>query len=350
MKKVELFCFFILSFLSVNMKAELPVKQYFLDNYRIPVNNKEAYVGRFISLTPNEKLKVKLLQDTANLFSISKEGIIRLKRNIAIKESSLAFRYAVKTEVNGSLVDLELVKDDFIKNKVVAHRGAWKNAKVAQNSIRSLDCAFKLGCAGSEFDVWLSSDNVAIISHDSKIGELSIEKSTYRELSNVVLPTGDKVPTLEEYLAKGKTQNKTALILEIKSSGISNERTLELTDSIISIVHRMKAQAWVEYISFSYDALKRVHKLDPAAKTSYLSGDKTVNEVKADNITGIDYSFYSYMSDPNLVHSANSLGLTTNVWTVNTKDEFKTYLDKGVDYITTDEPESLLQVIVEENK
>jgi glycerophosphoryl diester phosphodiesterase len=56
------------------------------------------------------------------------------------------------------------------------------------------------------------------------------------------------------------------------------------------------------------------------------------------------------MSDPNLVHSANSLGLTTNVWTVNTKDEFKTYLDKGVDYITTDEPESLLQVIVEENK
>ncbi|WP_321518774.1 glycerophosphodiester phosphodiesterase family protein [uncultured Bacteroides sp.] len=350
MKRIELFCFLILSFLSVNTKAELPVKQYFLDNYRIPVNHKGAYVGRFISLTSNEKLKVKLLQDTANLFSISKEGIIRLKRNMAIKESSLAFRYAVKTEVNGSPIELELVKDDFIKNKVIAHRGAWKKAKVAQNSIRSLDCAFKLGCAGSEFDVWLSSDNVAIISHDSKIGELSIEKSTYRELSNVVLPTGDKVPTLEEYLTEGKIQNKTALILEIKSSDISNERTLELTDSIISIVHRMKAQAWVEYISFSYDALKHVHKLDPMAKTAYLSGDKTVNEVKADNITGIDYSFYSYMSDSNLVHSANNQGLTTNVWTVNTREEFETYLDKRVDYITTDEPELLLQIIEEENK
>jgi len=350
MKRIELFCFLILSFLSVNTKAELPVKQYFLDNYRIPVNDKGAYVGRFISLTSNEKLKVKLLQDTANLFSISKEGIIRLKRNMTIKESCLAFRYAVKAEVNGSPVELELVKDDFIKNKVIAHRGAWKNAKVAQNSIRSLDHAFKLGCSGSEFDVWLSSDNVAIISHDSKIGELSIEKSTYRELSNVVLPTGDKIPTLEEYLAEGKIQNKTALILEIKSSDISNERTLELTDSVISIVHRMKAQAWVEYISFSYDALKHVHKLDPMAKTAYLSGDKTVNEVKADNITGIDYSFYSYISDLNLIHSANNIGLTTNVWTVNTKEEFKTYLDKGVDYITTDEPELLLQIIEEENK
>ena len=347
---MELFCFLVLSFLSVNTKAESPIKQYFLDNYRISVNEKGAYVGRFISLTPNNKFKVKLLQDTADIFSVNKKGIIRLKKNVAIKGTNPIFRYAIKVEVDGSPVELELVKDDFIKNKVVAHRGAWKNAKVAQNSIRSLDHAFKLGCAGSEFDVWLSSDNVAIISHDSKIGELSIEKSTYQELSNVVLATGDKVPTLEEYLAKGKTQNRTTLILEIKSSDISNERILELTDSIISIVHQMKAQGWVEYISFSYDALKRVHKLDPMAKTAYLSGDKTVNEVKADNITGIDYSFYSYISDSNLVHSANNLGLTTNVWTVNTENELKTYLDRGVDYITTDEPELLLQIIKERSK
>lgn len=106
----------------------------------------------------------------------------------------------------------------------------------------------------------------------------------------------------------------------------------------------------MEYISFSYDALKRVHELDPTAKTAYLSGDKTVNEVKADNIAGIDYSFYSYISDSNLVHSANNLGLITNVWAISTKEEFKTYLDKGVGYITTDEPELLLQIIEEENK
>ncbi len=350
MKRIELFCFLMLTLLSANTKAESPVKRYNLDSYRIPINEKGAFVGRLISQTPNKIYEVKLLQDTANIFYINKKGVIRLKKNVAIKESSPVFRYAIKVEADGSTVEFELVKDEFIKNKVVAHRGAWKNTKVAQNSIRSLENAFKLGCAGSEFDVWLSSDNVAVISHDSKIGGLSIENSTYQELSKVVLPAGDKVPTLKEYLAEGKTQNKTALILEIKSSGISNERTLELTDSIISIVHQMKAQGWVEYISFSYDALKHGYNLDPSAKTAYLSGDKSVNEVKSDNITGIDYSFYSYRSDPELVHSAHKLGLTTNVWTVNDKDDFKNYLESGVDYITTDEPELLLQMIKNRGK
>jgi glycerophosphoryl diester phosphodiesterase len=41
----------------------------------------------------------------------------------------------------------------FQKNKVIAHRGAWKAQGLPQNSLASLREAVRLGCEGSEFDV-----------------------------------------------------------------------------------------------------------------------------------------------------------------------------------------------------
>lgn len=41
------------------------------------------------------------------------------------------------------------------------------------------------------------------------------------------------------------------------------------------------------------------------------------------------------------------LGLEVNVWTVNTREEMEYFLNLGVDYITTDEPE-LLQALIRE--
>jgi glycerophosphoryl diester phosphodiesterase len=41
---------------------------------------------------------------------------------------------------------------------VIAHRGAWKNAGVPENSIASLQHAIDLCCYGSEFDVHMSAD------------------------------------------------------------------------------------------------------------------------------------------------------------------------------------------------
>ncbi len=338
---------FVLSTSVIFAQANTKIsKQYCtLDNYRIPMNKKGAVIGKILFNGLTKQSKIKLVTDTAKIFTISKEGYLSLKKNIALKSSTPGFRYTIYIKINGKLIEFELVKDEFMHNKVIAHRGAWKSKNVAQNSLRSLQNAINIGCEGSEFDVWLSSDNVIILSHDPTIGGLPIEKETAERLKKVVLPTGDKVPTLEEYLAEGKQQNKTSLFLEIKFSEMGIQRTLELTDSVVAMVHRMKAQGWVHYISFSYDALKRIYEQDPGAKTAYLSGDKTIDEVKKDNINGIDYSFYSYRSNANLSKEAHALGLSTNVWTIDSEDELRFYLEKGLDYITTNEPEKLLDII-----
>ena len=49
------------------------------------------------------------------------------------------------------------------KSQVIAHRGYWKTAGSAQNSITALQKADSIHCYGSEFDVWLTKDNKLVI-------------------------------------------------------------------------------------------------------------------------------------------------------------------------------------------
>lgn len=53
------------------------------------------------------------------------------------------------------------------KTRVVAHRGFWHTDGSAQNSIASLLKADQLGVYGVEFDVWMASDGVPVLNHDS---------------------------------------------------------------------------------------------------------------------------------------------------------------------------------------
>ena len=68
----------------------------------------------------------------------------------------------------------------FANNKVIAHRGAWKNTGTPQNSIASLKAAIALGCAGSETDVHMTADSALVINHDPEWGGLTRPKKYFR--------------------------------------------------------------------------------------------------------------------------------------------------------------------------
>jgi len=316
-----------------------------LSNYRLPVNQKGAKVATAFN-TSEGSVQLKILEDPARLFRV-KDNALYLRKNRQVKGSEQQFVYPVKLSVGGILLEADLIADNFLKNKVIAHRGAWKNQQVSENSLGSLQKAIDLGCEGTEFDVWLSADGRAIISHDPSIGGYVVENTPAADLLKVSLKNGEFVPALEQYLRLGKTQNKTTLVLEIKTSAKGKAAMLNAVDSIVRVVAGLKAQGWVKYISFSYDALLHLRQLDPFADLSYLTGDKTVDQVKNDRLNGIDYSFYSYDGDADLVKKAHASGLTVNVWTVNDAAKLRSFLKKGVDLITTDEPELLLKLIKE---
>jgi len=311
-----------------------------LDNYLIPVEKKGATIGKFIT-RPNEK--ISLAGDTSKLFELDKNGYIKLKKNAILTEKSPT-RFEIKIKSNLKEKSFELVKDDFIRNGVIAHRGAWKNHDASQNSLKALKKAIEIGCEGSEFDVWLSSDNKVILSHDPTIGGKTVEETTAEELFTIPLKDGDFLPSLEEYISLVKGQNKTRLVLEVKASQKGTERSEAVAEESVRIVHAMKAQAWTDYITFSFEAAKRIRELDPTARVLYLEANKTLEELVDAKMTGIDYHRNHFFKDTELVNKAKSLGLLTNVWTVNKEEDMKTMINQGVDLITTDEPELLLKL------
>ncbi len=238
----------------------------------------------------------------------------------------------------------------FIHNQAIAHRGAWKADGLPQNSLASLQRAIELGCAGSEFDVHLTQDGVLVVNHDNDFYGIDIATSTYSELLTKKHPNGEPIPTAEAYLREGMKQKKTKLIYELKTSKLGKERTLYSADLAVQLVHKLGAEEWVEYIAFDYDACKRIVERDPQAKVYYLNGDKTPSEAKQDGLYGLDYHFSVYKKNPTWIKEAHDLGLVVNAWTVNTREEMENLLDQDVEFITSDEPELLLEVIQRDGK
>ena len=354
---------FIATILVAQLMPNLAISQnlFTLDNYRIPLNQKSAIIGKVHrpsnNIEKSAKVNYSIIIDTANIFRINNNGEIMLRRGVLLTPGE-PFRYSVTISIKEKrgdkrveIKEIELVKDEFLKNMVVAHRGAWKESIAPQNSILALKNAMKIGCSWSEFDLWMSADGVPVCNHDPSIKGLMVESSPASLLTSLELAPGEYLPTVEQYIKCAMEQNKTGLVVEIKPSGISPERTLELTDKVVKMIHDLKAQAWVSYISFSYECLERVLELDPLAKTAYLGSNKSVEDISSSGMWGVDFNISLFKKDPLLVSKAKERGLTVNVWTVNLKEDLNMMIDMGADFITTNEPELLFKILKErENK
>ena len=253
----------------------------------------------------------------------------------------LAFLFFLFTLLSLDMQAQDHCKKFFLDNKVVAHRGAWKQKNIPQNSIASLREAFRLGCAGSEFDVRMTADERIVLCHDDTFFGKTVEYSTYDDLSKTKLPNGETIPLLEAILLEGMKQTDTRLFLEIKPAS-TRESTMRSTAKIVNLVNTVGAQPWVFYITFDYDAAKLIKLLSSSASVAYLSGNVTVEELVNDKITGLDYNRDVLKKDKSIVEKARREGLSLNVWTVNSPEDMDFFIAQGFDYITTDEPETLL--------
>ena len=232
----------------------------------------------------------------------------------------------------------------FSKNQVIAHRGAWKKKGFPQNSIASLHQAIALKCAGSEFDVRMTADDSLVINHDSVYNSLQIEKTKYQDLLAFKLSNGEKLPTLREYIMAGiKNNSTTRLVCEIKPSDISKERGEIIASRVIQLVQELKAENWMVYISFDFQILKEIIALNPTAKTQYLEANKTPEKLMVEGISGADYYYSDFKAHPEWIKSAKKNHILLNAWTVNEAVEMDWFLSNNFDFITTNEPEMLLE-------
>lgn len=226
--------------------------------------------------------------------------------------------------------------------KVIAHRGYWTAPESAQNSLASFTKADAVGVYGSEIDVWLTADNKLIVNHDRKYKgtDIDMEKSTAKEITAIVLPNGENIPTFDAYLKLVASKPDTRLILEMKSLSDYNREDLA-AKKIVKQLKKYGVLDQTEIIAFSINACMAFKKLIPDTKIYYLNGDLAPKSIKKLGLAGIDYSMGVLRKHPQWVKEAHDLGLEVNVWTVDSEEDMKYFIGLGVDYITTDYPERL---------
>ena len=232
----------------------------------------------------------------------------------------------------------------FSQTKVIAHRGYWDCEGSAQNSITALNKAHEVGVYGSEFDVLITADGIPVVNHNDSIQGFCIETSLYEEIKDLKLKNGEVLPTLEDYLIQGKQNKGTQLILEIKPHKrvVNEDRAVT---AILALVQKYQLEEQVEYISFSMNICKELIRRAPAAQVAYLRGEISPADLKVLGFTGLDYHYKVFEKNPTWIQEAKNAGLTVNVWTVDDLAVMQSMIEQNVDFITTDKPEQLKEIV-----
>lgn len=226
--------------------------------------------------------------------------------------------------------------------KIVAHRGYWTAPGSAQNSIRSLVKADSVGADASEFDVYMTSDDVLVLNHDGLINGHWVTSTPSSVICEQTLENGEKLPTLRRFLDVAKDL-KIDLVLEIKGHS-TPEREREVAKACVDMINEFGLADRTQYISFSTVVCEELPKWTDRP-VSHLWGEKcNPDQVKALGATGCDYSYPAWEANPDFFAKCKELGLITNIWTVDDETRMVNAFKDGFDYLTTNYPEMGLKL------
>jgi glycerophosphoryl diester phosphodiesterase len=234
------------------------------------------------------------------------------------------------------------------QTKIIAHRGAWKEFNLPENSIASLEKAIELKCDGAEFDVRRTLDGVLVVNHDPVYFGDTIQTNTYAYLNRNKLSNGESLPTLEDYFLKG-TQNKhkTLLICEIKSAIKDKEQDYLATIETLALVKKLKIEKRIVFISFSQDILRWIKEKQSKATVLYLESDLSIDAVVQNKFDGINLNYTTFKKNSKLSATAKNAGLKIGSWTVNELSDLTILQEQGVEWITTNQPQQFQKQLKE---
>lgn len=235
--------------------------------------------------------------------------------------------------------------------KIIAHRGFHKSEGAARNSLNALKAAQEAAWWGSECDLQLTKDGEVLVihgpNHSSGKKKLNIQKSTKEQVQALLLTSGETVPTLEEYLQQMTKSKNTKLIIEIKDQPTPQLET-EIVEKTLALVAKYGLEEEVEYIAFRFWVCRELARLAPkGTKIAYLNGDYSPAYCKSFGCAGIDYRYTILKKHKNWIKQAHKLGMYVNAWTVNKDEDIRWCIQNGVDFITTDDPVLVKQIIDE---
>lgn len=229
-----------------------------------------------------------------------------------------------------------------------AHRGASEYRP--ENTLSAFDLGLEMGANGIECDIQRTKDGVLVIFHDDTLkrvtGEAgSIKDYTYAELQKFSVKNGeytDKIPTLEEFLARYSERDITFAI-ELKV----DDTEQEVADTIFKYGIEKKCIV----TSFDLNRLEKLKTYAPNLRIGYLTSEVN-DEIIAKLIKiGAD----ELCPEANIVTSErvaawHCLGFNVRAWGVANEALMKNVYDVGADGMTVNFPDRLIKYIANQSK
>ncbi len=252
------------------------------------------------------------------------------------------------------------------KNKIIfiGHRGAAGEAP--ENTLAAFQRGVEVGADAVELDVHLSKDGELVVIHDPRIERTSdgtgiVRELTFAEIRRVNAAAkfkggtdygAQQIPTLQEVY--DALSSRTNIHVEIKVDARGN-RYPGIEQKVVDVVRRNNAVGATTMGSFDFATLQEIQRLEPQLQrvayisTAYL-GKKGMqsqgpNEIAAELLAigaqgvGVEKSF---LAKP-LITAFKQAGLIVGAWTVDDFVEMWKLIDLGVDSITTNRPNLLIE-------
>ncbi|CAH1223087.1 hypothetical protein PAECIP111891_05450 [Paenibacillus allorhizoplanae] len=238
---------------------------------------------------------------------------------------------------------------------LTAHTGCMGTP---DNSLLSIETAFHSGADIVEEDILITADGVLVLSHDDSVCSVDgtaykISRMSYAELSKLEIKAHNGSPgetirilSLESVLpilkASGKIMNldlKSDACIEPVSRFVEQNELIEQV--ILSGCETLRAQA----VDRTNPRLRKLLNVDTSLFLTLNEREAvriSCEQALSANCFGLNVNYR--IVGPELLQAAALHELDVYIWTVNTEDEMKHFMEMGVESITSRNISALVQV------
>lgn len=177
-----------------------------------------------------------------------------------------------------------IMKNNFLKNSIIAHRGIFDNKKIVENTIEAFKKAMNKGYA-IELDLHLTKDNKVIVFHDDTLDRLTnkkgrIDHMILEDVRKIKLLNKSYIPTFEEVLTL--INGKVPLLIELKDS-----KGFLLEKEVVKILENYQGEYAIQ--SFDPRTVIWFRLFKKEITRGLLVGPKTIGSLKLINTCKPDF-------------------------------------------------------------
>ncbi len=248
---------------------------------------------------------------------------------------------------------LSIVAAGVAQPKIVAHQGYHQKGGASSNSIEVLKMAQKEEFDMVEFDVHMSSDGELLVLHGDwhpnrkAENKVHAQHDTKQTIQSIPLPNGEIVPTFDEWIAQATKSQKTKMLIESKGHD-TPELDTKIVKKIQTTLKKYNMQDKVAYLVNHEHLVRELVRFAPKGTPITLSvGSYTPAYCHAIGCSLAGRTYTSWRKHPDYVVQARNLGMKLMAWTVNNPEHIKWLIEQGFDYILTDDPVMMRNVLKE---